>query len=99
MSSHAGQDNGDSSQYVFGFTPPGSDCSDSENELEDRHNSVNCQSPDSGSVHYVVASAGSSHSQLMIIEELNQVNIMLLLYLVLDINVGYICCEKGDLMH
>ncbi|XP_031571059.1 endosome-associated-trafficking regulator 1-like isoform X3 [Actinia tenebrosa] len=73
VSSHGRQDNGDSSQYVFGFTPPGSDCSDSENELEDKHNSVNnCQSPDSGSVHYVVASAGSSHSQLMIIEELNQ---------------------------
>ncbi|XP_020900076.1 endosome-associated-trafficking regulator 1 isoform X2 [Exaiptasia diaphana] len=71
MSAHSLQDNGSNSQYVFGFTPPGSDTSDS--ETEERHsNALNCHSPDSGSVHYVVASANSSHEQLLLIEELNQ---------------------------
>ena len=74
LSSHGGHDNGDNSQYDFGFTPPGSDTSDS--EADDKHNSVNSHSPDSGSVHYVVASANSSHDQLMLIEELNQVIIV-----------------------
>ncbi|XP_032235971.1 endosome-associated-trafficking regulator 1 isoform X1 [Nematostella vectensis] len=68
-----GTHNDDNSQYLFGFTPPGSGSESSDDEAEaDRHDSAHNHSPKSGSVNYFVAPAESSHSQLVLIEELNQ---------------------------
>ena len=47
--------------------------SDSESEQDDRHKATD--SPVSGTVQYFVPSADSSDTQVMMIEELNQVSV------------------------